>query len=109
MGFFDFLSDHKGTKQAAEPAEAQLAAIVSGRVQGVGFRWWVAGEAKPLGLVGYAKNLDDGTVEIIAQGRRADCESLFAALKSGDTAGHVEQVQAEMGEPEGRYKSFGIY
>lgn len=109
MGFFDFLSDHKGTKQAAEPAEAQLAAIVSGRVQGVGFRWWVAGEAKPLGLVGYAKNLDDGTVEIIAQGRRADCESLFAALKSGDTAGHVEKVQAEMGEPEGRYKSFGIY
>lgn len=109
MGFFDFLSDHKGTKQAAEPAEAQLAAIVSGRVQGVGFRWWVAGEAKPLGLVGYAKNLDDGTVEVIAQGRRADCESLFAALKSGDTAGHVEKVQAEMGEPEGRYKSFGIY
>lgn len=109
MGFFDFLSDHKGTKQAAEPAEAQLAAIVSGRVQGVGFRWWVAGEAKPLGLVGYAKNLDDGTVEVIAQGRRADCESLLAALKSGDTAGHVEKVQAEMGEPEGRYKSFGIY
>lgn len=109
MGFFDFLSDHKGTKQAAEPAEAQLAAIVSGRVQGVGFRWWVAGEAKPLGLVGYAKNLDDGTVEVIAQGRRADCESLLAALKSGDTAGHVEQVQAEIGEPEGRYKSFGIY
>ena len=56
-----------------------------------------------------AKNLDDGTVEVIAQGRRADCESLLAALKSGDTAGHVEQVQAEMGEPEGRYKSFGIY
>ncbi|WP_237203005.1 acylphosphatase [Rothia endophytica] len=109
MGFFDFLSDDKGTKQAAEPAKAQLAAIVSGRVQGVGFRWWVAGEAKPLGLVGYAKNLDDGTVEVIAQGSWTGCESLLAALRSGDTAGHVEQVQAEIGEPEGRYKSFGIY
>ncbi|MCM3510038.1 acylphosphatase [Rothia sp. P100] len=109
MGFFDFLSDSRAPKQTAEPAEAQLTATVHGRVQGVGFRWWVASKVKPLGLVGYAKNLDDGTVEIIAQGRRADCESLLAALKSGDTAGHVEQVQAEMGEPEGRYKSFGIY
>lgn len=109
MGFFDFLSDSKAPKQTAEPAEAQLIAIVHGWVQGVGFRWWVAGEAKPLGLVGYAKNLDDGTVEVLAQGSWAGCESLLASLNSGDTAGEVRQVQSEIGEPEGRYKSFGIY
>ncbi|MGC3994572.1 MAG: acylphosphatase [Propionicimonas sp.] len=41
---------------------------VRGRVQGVGFRWWVMGEARYLGLSGYAENKADGTVEIRAQG-----------------------------------------
>ena len=46
MGFFDIFTD----KAPAEPAEAQLMATAYGHVQGVGFRWWVAGIAKPLGL-----------------------------------------------------------
>lgn len=41
---------------------------VRGRVQGVGFRWWASSEARYLGLSGYAQNLDDGSVEIRAQG-----------------------------------------
>lgn len=41
---------------------------VRGRVQGVGFRWWAMGEARYLGLSGYAENLPDGSVEIRAQG-----------------------------------------
>ena len=41
---------------------------VHGRVQGVGFRWWAMGEARYLGLSGYAENLADGSVEIRAQG-----------------------------------------
>lgn len=47
-----------------------LAAIITvrGRVQGVGFRWWAMGEARYLGLSGYAENLPDGSVEIRAQG-----------------------------------------
>lgn len=42
--------------------------IVRGRVQGVGFRWWAASQARQLGITGHAKNLPDGDVEIIAQG-----------------------------------------
>lgn len=106
MGFFDFLSH---SKQPVEPAQAQLDATVYGRVQGVGFRWWVAGEAKPLSLVGFAKNLDDGSVQVLAQGSKRACETLLASLQSGDTAGHVEGVEAEIGAPEGSYRGFGIY
>lgn len=47
MGFFDYFT---ADKAPLEPPTHQLNAIVHGRVQGVGFRWWTAGEAKPLGL-----------------------------------------------------------
>lgn len=105
MGFFDVFSG----KGPAEPIEAQLVATVYGKVQGVGFRWWTAGIAKPLGLVGYAKNLDDGSVEIIAQGSRGAVEELLAELQSGDTAGRVDHLDADITQPVGSYKGFGIY
>lgn len=104
MGFFSYFTD----KTVPEPAEAQLTAYVSGRVQGVGFRWWCSGTAKPMGLSGYAENLDDGRVKVIAQGTRASCERLLDALNSGDTAGHVDFVDATFSEPQGAFKGFGI-
>ena len=103
MGFFDLFAD----KTPEEPAEAQLTAYVKGKVQGVGFRWWCAGAAKPLGLSGYAENLDDGRVKVVAQGSRASCERLLETLNSGDTAGHVEFVDASFSEPQGTFKGFG--
>ncbi|WP_409485297.1 acylphosphatase [Arsenicicoccus dermatophilus] len=42
--------------------------FVRGRVQGVGFRWWTRSQALELGLVGHARNIDDGRVEVVAQG-----------------------------------------
>ena len=70
-------------------------------------RWWCAGAAKPLGLSGYAENLDDGRVKVIAQGSRASCERLLETLNSGDTAGHVDFVDASFTEPQGTFKGFG--
>ena len=93
MGFFDFFTD----QTPAEPAEIRLVAHVRGKVQGVGFRWWCAGTAKPLGLTGYAENLDDGRVKVIAEGTAASCARLVDILRSGDTAGRVDEVLVEWG------------
>jgi acylphosphatase len=65
---------------------------VHGRVQGVGFRWWTRSRAFELGLCGYAGNLADGRVEVVAEGARERCERLLELLRSGDTPGDVDLV-----------------
>jgi acylphosphatase len=70
----------------------RLTAWVRGRVQGVGFRWWTRCRALELGLVGTATNLDDGRVEVVAEGSRAACDRLLAAVRVGRPPGHVEGV-----------------
>ena len=70
----------------------RLTAHVHGRVQGVGFRWWTRSRALELGLVGYAANLPDGRVLVVAEGPRTQTEALLDALRSGDTAGTVDLV-----------------
>jgi acylphosphatase len=68
-------------------------------VQGVGFRWWTRARALELGLAGWARNLEDGRVEVIAQGPRAACEALLAALRSGRTPGNVTGVTERWSDP----------
>lgn len=70
-----------------------------GRVQGVGFRWWTRSRALELRLVGWARNLDDGRVEVLAQGSREACEALLEALRSGRTPGNVTGVTERWAEP----------
>lgn len=60
-----------------------MTAFVKGRVQGVGFRWWTRARALELGLVGTATNLDDGRVEVVAEGPEAACRELLGLLPSG--------------------------
>jgi acylphosphatase len=71
---------------------ARMTARVSGRVQGVGFRYWVRQEAESLALTGWATNLPDGRVEVVADGPRDSCEALLAALQSSGTPGYVRDV-----------------
>ena len=66
--------------------------IVSGRVQGVGYRWFVMREAARLDLAGYVRNLPDGTVEVVAQGAVAALASLESALRQGPPAARVDGV-----------------
>ncbi len=54
--------------------------FVRGGVQQVGFRWWTRARALELGLVGHARNMPDGRVEVVAQGPRHDIESLIEIL-----------------------------
>ena len=65
---------------------------VTGRVQGVGFRWFVVKEARALGLAGYVRNLADGSVEVVAEGEAAALERLAAALAHGPAAARVAGV-----------------
>ncbi len=67
--------------------------VVSGRVQGVGFRAWAQHEAARLGLAGWAANLPDGSVEIVIHGREADIAALRARLHEGPRSARVAGAQ----------------
>jgi len=81
--------------------------LVSGRVQGVGFRWFVEREAATLGVAGWVKNRDDGRVEVMATGNREQLASLYRRLHEGPRAARVDEVAASPA-PFLDTKSFGI-
>jgi acylphosphatase len=66
-----------------EVTAVRLVAWVEGRVQGVGFRWWVRSRALELGLVGFAENLADGRVKVVAEGTSDRCRDLLELLADG--------------------------
>lgn len=70
----------------------RLTALVSGRVQGVGFRWWARDTATELGLAGSATNLADGRVEVVVEGPEQACRAMLTALRGGRTPGRVMAV-----------------
>ena len=72
--------------------QVRLTAWVRGRVQGVGMRWWIRSRALELGLAGWAANLQDGRVEVVAEGPRPACERLLELLGGEDTPGRVAGV-----------------
>lgn len=74
------------------PIQSRLHAIVQGRVQGVSFRYYTQRRARELGLTGYVRNLWDGTVEVVAEGRRSELDQLLAFLQVGPRAAFVTQV-----------------
>ena len=74
---------------------------ISGRVQGVGFRWFVREEARRLGLSGWVTNLPTGEVEVAAGGTPESLERLRRALSVGPAGATVEQT-AEIGDPPAR-------
>lgn len=83
----------------------RMTAFVSGHVQGVGFRWWTRSRALELGLAGYAKNLHDGRVEVVAEGERGDVDKLLSLLEEQPSTakrpGEVHAVVPQYSEPRG--------
>jgi len=67
--------------------------VVRGRVQGVGFRWFVLRVARTEGLAGWVRNLPDGSVELLATGETGALARLRAALRLGPPASRVEAVE----------------
>ncbi|MEV6025136.1 acylphosphatase [Streptomyces sp. NPDC052036] len=89
--------------------DARLVAWVRGRVQGVGFRWFTRAKALEIGdLKGFALNLDDGRVQVVAEGARGDCEGLLDWLRGDDTPGRVDGVTEIWDTPRGGYDGFLI-
>ncbi|MGH3531065.1 MAG: acylphosphatase [Mycobacterium sp.] len=79
--------------------DVRVTALVRGRVQGVGFRWWTRSRALELGLSGYVANRLDGRVRVVAQGPRDTCQRLLDLLQGGATPGRVDAVAADWSEP----------
>ncbi|MEP6731649.1 MAG: acylphosphatase [bacterium] len=77
----------------------QLHLRISGRVQGVGFRWFAREEARRLGLSGWVKNLSGGDVEIAVGGEPSSLERLRRALEVGPTGAGVTDVADIPGDP----------
>ena len=82
--------------------------LVRGRVQGVGFRWFVEREARMIGAGGWVRNCDDGAVEVLASGSNAQLGALHDRLKEGPRAARIDAVEVEEAAPFRGYKTFQI-
>ncbi|MCL5006234.1 MAG: acylphosphatase [Acidobacteria bacterium] len=82
--------------------------LVSGRVQGVGFRFFAEHWATQLGLSGYVKNCWDGTVEAYAIGNPATLEEFKARLAEGPRSARVDNIQESEEQVNNRYKRFVV-
>jgi acylphosphatase len=78
---------------------SRVVAVVSGHVQGVGYRYFVRGVAEAAGLSGSARNLPDGTVEVVLEGPDDDVAAVVAALDGPDAPGTVRRVDTRTEEP----------
>lgn len=87
---------------------AHLRAVIRGRVQGVGFRWWVTQIARDLELVGRVGNRPDGTVLLMAEGHRERLEDLAERLHRGPRHAAVVGVESRWSEARKRWKRFAI-
>jgi acylphosphatase len=99
----------------AQPAPAggeqklrRVKALVSGRVQGVGFRAFTVSKASALGLTGTVRNLKDGRVEAVVEGPSDKVEELIKALRTGPTGSRVEGVELEEQTHRGEFRGFTI-
>ena len=86
----------------------QLHILVSGRVQGIGFREFVRRSAERFGVCGYAKNLVSGDVEVVAEGNKLALDEFLVLLEKGPPAGRVDRVQIDKRGGGGEYTGFDI-
>ena len=82
--------------------------LVRGRVQGVGFRWFVEREAHILGVAGWVRNNSDGSVEVLAMGTRDQLAGLGSRLREGPRAARVDDVEESEAHPVEGLHSFRI-
>jgi acylphosphatase len=89
-------------------ARAAVEIHVSGRVQGVGFREFTRECAERLGLAGYAMNLRDGRVRVVAEGAREAIDALLREVGRGPGIARVDDVHVSWTAPSGAFHGFGV-
>ena len=92
----------------SEPLPMRVHVIVEGRVQGVGFRAFVADQANRLGVKGWVRNRWNGTVEVVAEGEHENLEKLIAALREGPRVSFVENLNLEWQAATGEFHQFSM-
>jgi acylphosphatase len=90
------------------PFTERLDARISGRVHGVGFRYFVLREATALDLTGWVANEADGSVRCVAEGPRPQLEALLDLLHEGPPAALVEAVSEAWMPATGAFRAFGV-
>lgn len=96
------------TRSPDHPIPLARRFLVRGRVQGVGFRWFVEREAHILNIAGWVRNNSNGTVEVLAQGTRDQLAGLRSRLHEGPRASRVDDVEESEAEPIQGLSSFHI-
>lgn len=91
-----------------QPDHLQLHALIEGRVQGVGFRYFVLQNAMQLGLTGWVRNTWDDKVEVCVEGSRLDLDKLAGLLRTGPGSAHVTAVKADWQPASGCFSSFMV-
>ncbi len=81
---------------------------ITGRVQGVNFRFYTREEAQRLGLTGWVRNLDDGRVEAVFQGEAGAVEAMLAWCRQGPSAARVDDLQVTREVATGEFQGFGV-
>ena len=90
-------------------SQERLTARVTGRVQGVGFRWWVRRQATALELTGWVMNADDErNLDVVAEGAPESLAELEGRVRQGPPGAIVESVDARRGPATGEFDGFGI-
>ena len=95
---------------SSETTTSRATFFVRGRVQGVGFRWWTRARALELGLLGHARNMEDGRVEVVAEGEPAALDRLHQLLEeqpsSAERPGAVTTVVRQDAQAKGGLATF---
>ena len=81
---------------------------IRGRVQGVGFRWFVLRRGRALGLTGWVRNREDGSVEVEAEGAKDVLERLMADLRTGPAGARVQDLDPSWSAGQPRHRAFEI-
>jgi acylphosphatase len=86
----------------------RLHAVIRGNVQGVGFRYFIQRRARQLGLQGWVRNNDDGSVELVAEGDKPQLEQLQMAAEEGPRMARVQRVETHWSSATGGLDDFEL-